>query len=210
VKKLYPLVFMAGVGLVLLSVIGSIVTTLYLSPKLTLKDVTRVIASGTAPNTEEWQLLEAEAQAGNPVAMNNLGVAHWRTAKRGSKAMAREWFERAAEAGDIPARYNPALLLPDRFDTEPEIVERRLSLLQTNVEAGDIPSMVALARSLFFVNRETYVPDRLTVKRTLLERAAATGDADYLVTHGKALWDEVRGGGDIALLPQALRSLETA
>ena len=148
-KKLYPLVFMAGVGLVLLSVIGSIVTTLYLSPKLTLKDVTRVIASGTAPNTEEWQLLEAEAQAGNPVAMNNLGVAHWRTAKRGSKAMAREWFERAAEAGDIPARYNPALLLPDRFDTEPEIVERRLSLLQANVEAGDIPSMVALAlRSL--------------------------------------------------------------
>lgn len=177
-------------------------------PTATLEQATEAVKSSRSPTRDEWNRLEVEAAKGDPVAMNNLGVAHWRT--RGGKDKAQTWFEKAAAKGDIPARYNLALTLPDKSKTDPEIIQRRLALLQQNVDAGDIPSMAALARSLYYKNREEFVPDREDRRRSLLRQAAASGDADYLATLGKVLWKDLRGGADPALVRETLMVLQQA
>jgi len=197
-----------GLGLILLGAAAWLFITGPTPPSATLADATRAAASSTAPTLPEWELLETGAANGDPVAMNNLGVALWRTRQR--KAQAQAWFEKAAAKGNVAARYNLALYLPDRHTTNPEIIRKRLHLLEQNVEAGDIPSMVALARALYFKNRDDYVPDRKELRRDLLRRAAATGDPDYLVTLGKTLWKDIRGGEDPALVGEALSALHAA
>lgn len=207
------IVFLAGLGLVLIALTGLLLRgglPDLTEPRVTQADARTAVTGALSPTPQEWQRLEKDAAKGDPVAMNNLGVALWRSRQKADKDAARGWFEQAAERGDVAARYNLALMLPNRFDTEPEIIERRLSLLTQNVELGDIPSMVALAESLYFVNRDAYVADRKGTIRQLLKTAAATGDSDYLVIYGKTLWRGIRGSDDASPLIEALAALRLA
>ena len=203
-------IFLTGVGLICMSVVMFVLwggLDRALAPRVTMEDA-REAMTGRAPTSpQEYQTLEQAAEAGDPTAMNNLGVALWRSRKPGDKEAARALFEKAAAAGDIPARYNLALMLPDRFDTDPEIIQRRLALLRQNVDAGDIHSMVALAESLYYVNRDRFVDDREGMIRRLLRTAASSGDPDYLFIYGNTLWRQIRGEAENAGVTEALAAL---
>lgn len=161
----------------------------------------RALVSGVQPlELSIWQQLAKEAAADDPIAWNNYGVALWRSRTENSKPRAKALFERAAKAGVSAARYNLALMLPDKFKTNPEIIQKHLGLLQENVALGDIHSMVRLSEALYFANRDAYVKDRQGLKLTLLKTAAASGDTDYIYIYANELWKQVRGTADPALL----------
>jgi TPR repeat protein len=177
-------------------------------PAATVAEATEAVKARRKLNQDQWAVLRQEAEAGNPAAMNVLGVALRRN--RETRDQAQALFERDAELGEVGARYNLAVILPDKFDTDPAIIKKRLELLQANVAHGDIPSMVELGNSLYYVNRDAFVQDRETLQHKLYAQAADTGDADYLVIYGKALWKDIRGGADPARVNPALAALKAA
>ncbi len=144
------------------------------------------------PPAEDIQFLEQAAAAGIALAQNNLAVILLRSREPGSTARAEALLEQAAAQGHIQARYNIALRIPYRFNTDPELVERQIDLLQQNVAEGDVHSMALLAARLGFVNRAQFVSDREALELILLEQAAASDDPEYLYQYGKALWNRVR------------------
>ncbi len=158
----------------------------------------------------DWERLTQAAGGSDPVSLNNYAVSLTRERRKGNRQKAMFLFEHAADSGLIAARYNLALYLPHKFDTDPAIIRRQIDLLQANVAQGDVHSMVLLARRLYFVNRADYVSDRPALIRELLARAAATGDSDYQIIYAKRLWDQVRGGADPMLLVPALQTLKQA
>lgn len=175
-----------------------------------MDDIAQVITGIYPPTPNQWAWLEAQARSGDPVAQNNLGVALSRSHIPPVEEPPEYWFRLAAAQGNIQARYNLALELPDRHDTDPAIVAEAIALLEANVALGDVPSMVALADSLYFVNREAMVPNREALRRDLLAQSAATGDRDYLLRAGRTIWNDVRGGADPMLLIDAFGYLEAA
>lgn len=210
------LLLILGLGLVVFAV----VTTLQMRmapvtppteaqvPIVSVADASQTLKAGQRLGAEAMASLQQQADAGDAEAMNVLGVALRRT--KATRDQAQALFERAAAAGSIGARYNLAVILPDKFKTDPAIVQRRLDLLQANVALGDIPSVVELANSLFYVNRDAFVPDRADRRRALYAQAATTGDADYQLIYGKSLWAEIRGGADPSLINPALIALNAA
>lgn len=156
-----------------------------------------------------WQQLAKNAEAEDPVAWNNYGVALWRSRISDGPQRAKIQFERAAKEGVIVARYNLALMLPNKFDTAPATVRKQLELLQKNVSKGDVHSMVQLSDALYFVNRDAYVDDRLALKRSLLKTAAASGDTDYIYIYGNELWRQTRGTDGPNFLKDAIEAFLT-
>lgn len=169
----------------------------------------RKLISGSQPmHLLEWQQLEKEADGNDPIAWNNYGVALQRSRNQGDKQKAKQLYERAAQAGVIAARYNLAQMLPNKFDTDPEIIQKHLDLLQENVALGDVHSMVALSRALYFVNRDAYVSDRLALKRSLLKTAAASGDTDFIYIYGNELWKQTSATEEPVFLTDAIVALQ--
>ncbi|MEO1640997.1 MAG: hypothetical protein AAFU41_17305 [Pseudomonadota bacterium] len=144
------------------------------------------------PPAEDIALLERAAEAGIALAQNNLAVILLRTRDRDNHDRADALLDAAAKQGLIQARYNIAYRIPYRFNTDPALVERQITLLQANVAEGDIPSMALLAARLGYANRDEYVADRGALRMTLLETAAESSDAEYLFQYGAFLWDQVR------------------
>lgn len=149
-------------------------------------------SSSQLPPMSEMQILEDAAAAGNPVAQNNLAVVFLRSRRPGSDEQARTLLEAAAAQDLIQARFNLVLTMPNKFDTDPEIIRRQIDLLEANVRAGDVHSMVLLATRLYFVNRDDYVNDRIGYRLTLYETAALSGDPDYIYQYGKQIWEDHR------------------
>jgi TPR repeat protein len=144
------------------------------------------------PPMSDMQILEDAAALGNPVAQNNLAVVYLRSRRPGSSEQAKELLEAAAAQNLIQARFNLVLTLPNKFDTDPAIIRRQIDLLEANVLAGDVHSMVLLARRLYFVNRDAYVDDRHSYRLTLYETAALSDDPDYLYQYGHQIWEDYR------------------
>lgn len=175
-----------------------------------MDDIAQVISSIYPPTPNQWAWLETLARAGDPVAQNNLGVALSRSHIPPVEETPEHWFRLAATQKNIQARYNLAMDMPDRQNTDTAIVTEAITLLEANVALGDVPSMVALADRLHFANREAMVPNREALRRDLLAQAAASGDPDYLLRAGRTFWNDVRGSADPMLLLEAFGYLEAA
>lgn len=150
------------------------------------------ISGHIEPRGENRRLLEEAAAAGNPLAQNNLAVIYMRSRAPGSRDQAIQLLDEAVAKALIAARYNRALLMPSRHDTPPEDIQARLDLLQANVEAGDVHSMVLLANSLYFRNRDEVQRDRAGYKLGLLAVASQSDDPVYVYLYGDELWETYR------------------
>ncbi len=144
------------------------------------------------PPSEDIALLETAAAEGIALAQNNLAVILLRSRDSNDRARADALLEAAAEQGLLQARYNIAYLIPHRFDTDPALVERQITLLQQNVAEGDPHSMALLAARLYYANRDRFVSDREALRLILLEQAAASDDPEYLFQYGAELWNRIR------------------
>ncbi|MFK7937806.1 MAG: hypothetical protein AB8B82_00385 [Roseovarius sp.] len=205
------LLLLVGLGLIIFSgvtILQMRMAPVVTPPTTTISQVVKALKAGDTLTKADWAILRQMAADEDPAAQNVLGVALRRN--KATRDQARSLFELAAAKGEVGARYNLAVILPDKFRTDPKIIKQRLALLQANVALGDIPSVVELANSLAPINRTAYVPDRETRRRALYAQAAATGDADYLVIYGKALWKDIRGGADPAMIATALSALGQA
>lgn len=149
-------------------------------------------SSSQSPPLNEMRILEDAAASGNPVAQNNLAVIYLRSRRPGSVEQARALLEEAAAQNLVQARFNLALTMPNKFDTDPAVIRRQIDLLEANVRAGDVHSMVLLATRLYFVNRDAYVDDRIDYRLSLYETAALTGDPDYIYQYGHQIWQDYR------------------
>jgi TPR repeat protein len=148
---------------------------------------------------------------GNANARNNRAVLlYCGIGVRRDKIKARAVFEELAEHGNVAARYNLAYLLPARHKSPADVIKRGLSLLQANVDDGDAHSAALMAKRLYFINRKPFVDDRRKKKRSLLALAAASGDADYILLHGKELASQARDLEDKTLMQQAIKVLMEA
>jgi len=145
---------------------------------------------------------------GNLDAINNRAVMlYCGDGVEKNKSVAKTLFKTAADAGNVAARYNLAMMLPDRFKTPAGTIKYGISLLQPNVKVGDRYSAALLARRLYFVNRDAYVPDRLTQKRQLLKFASSANDRDFLILYGKELASQGRTLEDVRFTNNAVDTL---
>lgn len=194
---IYRILFFAGVLLMVTPVLLFVWLTsgFGIYPKSTNAEIVAAsewASSSQFPPMSEMQVLEDAAAAGNPVAQNNLAVVFLRSRRPGSSEQARTLLEAAAAQDLIQARFNLVLTMPNKFDTDPAIIRRQIDLLEANVRAGDVHSMVLLATRLYFVNRDDYVNDRLGYRLTLYETAAQSGDPDYIYQYGHRIWEDYR------------------
>lgn len=162
------------------------------------------IAARRLPEGQDWEMLNRYAFDGDAVSQNNLAVILRLTQGGATRDRSISLFQKAAAQGLVEARYNLIYDLPNRFDLPADQIAATIDLLQANVDSGHVPSMVLLADRLRFVNRDAFVSDRQGLRLALLEKAAATGDADYQLAYGKLLWDMARDGDDPALAERAV------
>jgi TPR repeat protein len=143
-------------------------------------------------------------------AVNNLGVMELR-GLGGPANSDSAWLNisRASQRGVVAARYNEAFHMSNRSNTADRIIRNRLRRLHANVKAGDVHSAVVLANTLYYKNREKFVPNREARIVELLEMAAATGDRDYIYQAGKWMFDNARSQtpGDAALAARAVEHM---
>ena len=128
-----------------------------------------------------------------PVASNNLavmlmrGLGGWRNHRKANRLLQSAFTENInAAAFNLVGQINPLQKLPDTYFRE------MVEALETIIERGDIPARVLLAERLYFVKTRSVVPNRERRIIQLLERAAETGDADYVDKLARTLYDQFR------------------
>jgi TPR repeat protein len=163
--------------------------------------------SDTAPSLQELNVIAEQAAAGFDVAQNNLAVIALRSPRGLVDVNVETLLDKAAAQGNMAARYNRALLIPNKFKTDPALIQRRIDLLMPNAEAGDPHSQVLLAKTLGYTNRDAQVTDRGALQLEMYRRAADSGDVVYQLLYGKALYSAYRHTEDPALWQAAVDTL---
>ena len=180
-----------------------------MSPEDAVGRASEGVNAWAAPHLTDMQLLEAEAAKGNPVAQNNLALILRRSRGRDNRERSDALLSKAASQGLPQAQYNIAFYLPNRFHTDPQIVKQRLDLLRPLAQAGDPHAAAVLAQTLYYVNRETFEPNRQSRRIELWQIAAQSGVVDYQIAYAKELFTLARSERAF-LFPQAVDALLTA
>lgn len=141
----------------------------------------------------EIAALRVAAEAGDAQAMFDLAEAltEGRDVNM-DNAAAVKWFERAAEAGHAEAMFHIAGALWDRdckcVPHDNESKTRAVALFRRSVEAGFVPSMVALGDAL--MKGEDSTKEDREEAMTLYRRAAETGEMGAMRAYAEVLEDE--------------------